>query len=117
MRLVPFIGLLLAAVAAAAPAPAAELPAACAADAQHLCPSDKAGSARLASCMTQHQSSLTPVCRQDLAKQAKAAAAACRSDIARFCPGVRPAKGALAKCMKPHTLELSPHCRASADNL
>ena len=67
--------------------------------------------------MKQHQSSLTPVCKQSLAKQAQSAAAACRSDIARFCPGVRPAGGGLAKCMKPHTNELSPHCRATADNL
>ena len=117
MRLAPSVGLLLVALAAAAPAPAAELPPACAADVQHLCPNDKAGSARQASCVKQHQSSLTPVCKQSLAKQAQAAAAACRSDIAKFCPGVRPVGGDLAKCMKPHTNELSPHCRATADNL
>ena len=117
MRSLLTASLMLLALAAVAPAPAAELDPACAADTRRFCPHDAPGSMRQAACMRHHQASLTPACKRGLAAQAEAAAAACRNDIDKFCPTVQPGGGRIGKCLMPHRNELAPRCKAAAGNL
>ena len=91
-----------------------EKPGACRADVEKLCKGVQPGGGRIAMCMKQHESELSPGCREAIAgakKQIEEFAEACKPDAEKFCKGVQPGQGRIANCLSEHKGELSAACR------
>lgn len=86
----------------------------CAEDAARLCKGVQAGEGRVARCMKEHESELSPACKANLAKakeQIKEAADACKADMEKNCKDVKPGGGRILQCLKQHEATLSPECK------
>jgi hypothetical protein len=99
----------------AAQAEEKDKPAACRADVEKLCKGIQPGGGRIAMCLKQHESELSPRCREGIAEakeQIKDFAEACKPDAEKLCKGVQPGQGRIAQCLKQHEAELSAECKA-----
>lgn len=86
----------------------------CAEDAARLCKGVQAGEGRVARCMKQHESELSPACKANIAKakeNIKEAADACKADMEKNCKDVKPGGGRILQCLKQHEATLSPECK------
>jgi hypothetical protein len=91
-----------------------ERPEACRADVQKLCKGVQPGGGRIAACLKQHESELTPGCRERIAearKEGKEFVEACKKDTETLCKGVQPGKGRIMRCLVEHKDKLSGGCR------
>jgi len=87
----------------------------CADDAARFCQGIKTGGGAVMRCLKEHESSLSPACRERVSRaerQVKGAQDACRNDAAAFCRDVQPGEGRIARCLKRHEADLSPACRS-----
>ena len=91
-----------------------EKPRACRADVAKLCKGIQPGGGRIAMCLKQHESELSPGCRDTIAatkEQIKEFAEACKPDAEKLCKGVQPGQGRIARCLVEHKDQLSAGCR------
>ena len=89
-------------------------PGACRADVEKLCKGVQPGGGRIAMCMKQHESELSPGCREAIAKAKEKIhefAEACKPDVDSLCKGVQPGQGRIARCLAEHKDQLSAGCR------
>jgi hypothetical protein len=92
--------------------PAAQKP--CADELEKFCKDVRPGEGRILKCLQDHDSELSPVCRdkvKEVLKRVEEAKQACAPDIEKFCANVKPGGGRLLHCLKPHLNELTPACR------
>lgn len=86
----------------------------CTDDVAKFCKDVKPGGGRLAQCLKEHESELSPTCKasHDQAKaRAKEAHEACADDVQKLCKDVQPGGGRVIKCLKDNSKSLSPECR------
>ena len=91
-----------------------EKPRACRADVAKLCKGIQPGGGRIAMCLKQHESELSPGCRETIAEakeQIKEFAEACKPDAEKLCKNVQPGQGRVARCLVEHKDQLSASCR------
>jgi hypothetical protein len=81
----------------------------CVADAKRLCPGVQPGQGRIAACLKEHQSDMSPACKARIA-EFREGAQSCQADVQKLCPGTKPGKERSA-CMRQHKDEVSPECR------
>jgi len=88
---------------------------ACVPDAKKLCQGVRPGGGRVNKCLTDHESELSPACR-DLLAQAKARyeefVKACKADGEKYCKGIKPGGGRILSCLKGRESDLTPECKA-----
>jgi hypothetical protein len=92
-----------------------ERPGACRADVQKLCKGVQPGGGRIAICLKQHESELSPGCRERIAEakeEGRELAEACKADAETLCKGVQPGQGRVMRCLAEHKDKLSGNCRA-----
>ena len=96
----------------------------CADEVRRLCPEVKPGSARVVSCLRQHEPDLSVACRERLEADAFKArrlveefGTACRTDIDQYCPSIEPGGGRVVGCLAQHHPELSSSCQAEMNRL
>jgi Cysteine rich repeat len=88
---------------------------ACRADVQKLCKGVQPGGGRIAVCLKQHESEISPGCRENIAKareEVKEIADACKADAETLCKGVRPGQGRILHCLDEHKDKVSSACSA-----
>ena len=88
---------------------------ACRADVQKLCKGVQPGGGRIAACLKQHESEISPGCRERIAEareEVKEIAEACKADAEALCKGVQPGQGRIMRCLGEHNDKLSSACRA-----
>ena len=87
----------------------------CAEDAKKFCGNMQPGGGRIAKCMKEHESQVSPAC-QSAMKQAEQRleefSKDCKPDAEKFCKGIRPGQGRILACLKSHQAELAPACAA-----
>lgn len=99
----------------AAQAEEKEMRGACRADVQKLCKGIQPGGGRLAVCLKQHESELSPGCQERIAEakqEIKEFAEACKADAETVCKGVQPGQGRVLRCLAENKEKLSSGCRA-----
>lgn len=99
----------------AAQAEEKEMRGACRADLQKLCKDIQPGGGRLVMCLKQHESEVSPGCREEMAeakKEVKEFAEACKGDAQTLCKGVQPGQGRVLRCLAENKEKLSSGCRA-----
>ena len=72
------------------------------------------GGGRIAICLKQHESELSPRCRERIVEakeQIQEFAEACKRDAEKSCKGVQPGRGRIARCLVEHKDQLSAGCR------
>ena len=87
----------------------------CAEDTKKFCPGMQPGGGRIARCMKQHESELSPACQENIKKaeqRLKEFSDECKADAEKFCKGIRPGGGRILACLKSHQSELAPACAA-----
>lgn len=100
---------------AAAQAEEKEGPGACRADVQKLCKGVQPGGGRIASCLKQHESEVSPGCKARIAEakeEGKEFADACKADAESLCKGVQPGQGRVMRCLMDHKDKVSANCRS-----
>ena len=90
----------------------------CREDAAKLCKDVKPGRGAIARCLKEHQSELSPACKDNMAKakakareKAKEVKEACKDDAKKLCEGIKPGHGKIIQCLKQHESDLSPACK------
>jgi hypothetical protein len=101
-----------------------EIRAACEDDARKFCAGVQAGGGRIARCLRQHESDLSPACREEgqrMAEERQQQGAllrdvqqSCRADAQKFCADVKPGEGRVARCLRAHKSQLSRECTEAA---
>jgi hypothetical protein len=89
-------------------------PGACRADVEKLCKGIQPGGGRIAMCLKQHGSELSPGCRETIAEAKERInefAEACKPDAEKLCKGVQPGQGRIVRCLAEHKDQLSAGCR------
>jgi Cysteine rich repeat len=107
--------LLAAALAPAALAQAAKGEGPCAEDAKKFCAGMQPGGGRIAKCMKEHETELSPACQSRMAaakERLEQVKEECKGDAEKFCNGIKPGKGRILSCLKSHQAELAPACAA-----
>ena len=92
-----------------------EMRGACRADLQKLCKGVQPGGGRLVMCLKQHESEVSPGCREAMAEakqEVKEFAEACKGDAQTFCKSVQPGQGRVLRCLVENKEKLSSGCRA-----
>lgn len=92
-----------------------EKPGVCRADVQKLCKGVRLGGGRIAGCLKQHESELSPECRERIAQareKVKEVAEACKADAETLCKGVQPGQGRVMRCLVDQGDKVSSPCRA-----
>lgn len=87
---------------------------ACRADVQKFCKDVAPGGGAIARCLAQHESELSPACRDRVAKgreQAEEFAEACKPDAERLCKQVQAGGGRVMRCLAHNKEQLSPACK------
>jgi hypothetical protein len=87
----------------------------CAEDAKKFCAGMQPGGGRIARCMKQHESELSPACQAQIKaaeQRLKEFSEECKADAQKFCKGIRPGGGRILACLKSHQSELAPACAA-----
>src|SRR6266850_473700 len=90
-------------------------PGACRADVEKLCKGIQPGGGRIAMCLKQHGSELSPGCREAIAEAKERInefAEACKPDAEKLCKGVQQGQGRIVRCLAEHEAELSAECKA-----
>lgn len=94
----------------------------CAEDAAKLCQGMQPGGGRVAKCLKEHSSELSPACKDSMAKtkarakaKAKSFRQACGQDARKFCKDEKRGGGRIMKCLTLHQEELSPACKEMLD--
>jgi hypothetical protein len=85
----------------------------CAEDIAKYCKEVKPGGGRIITCLKDHESDLTALCKdkmETLAGRVKELQKACAEDLEKFCRDVQPGGGRIAKCLREHKGELSAPC-------
>ncbi|MDA8137082.1 MAG: cysteine rich repeat-containing protein [Desulfobacteraceae bacterium] len=88
----------------------------CSTDVSQFCKDVQPGGGRIAGCLKQHESELTPECKahiQASAKRWKDVHETCKDDVEKLCSGIKPGGGRIAKCLKTHENEVSQECKDS----
>jgi hypothetical protein len=87
----------------------------CADDIAKFCKDVKPGGGGLVNCLKQHESELSPVCKDHIAQTGKRTneMQACKGDVDKFCKDIKPGGGRIVRCLKEHANELSPGCKES----
>lgn len=90
----------------------------CAEDAAKLCQGMQPSGGRVAKCLKEHSSELSPACKDSMAKtkarakaKAKSFKQACGEDARKFCRDEKRGGGRIVKCLALHQDELSPACK------
>jgi len=86
----------------------------CAGDVAKFCGDVKPGEGRIAKCLKENKTQLSPECTAHIAKVKEALKEvhkACEDDLTMFCAGVQPGEGRVLKCLKEHKAELSSKCQ------
>jgi hypothetical protein len=90
----------------------------CAEDAAKLCQGMQPGGGRVAKCLKEHSSELSPACKDSMVKarakakaRAKSFKQACGQDARKFCKDEKRGGGRIMKCLAQHQGELSPACK------
>ncbi|QQR80233.1 MAG: hypothetical protein IPJ69_13065 [Deltaproteobacteria bacterium] len=86
----------------------------CHVDAETFCKDVKPGKGRIAQCMKEHKSELSPECRghiEDKKEKVKDRIESCEADRQKFCSDVKGGKRRMNKCMREHKDKLSQDCR------
>jgi len=86
----------------------------CAEDAARLCQGMQPGGGRVAKCLKEHSSELSPACKKNIAKakrKAREFKEACKDDAKTFCKDEKRCGGRILKCLTQHQDELSPACK------
>ena len=86
----------------------------CREDAKKFCGNEKPGGGRIAKCMKEHESELSPAC-QSAIKRVEEVRDECKGDAEKFCKGIRPGGGRILACLKSHQSDLAPACKAEFD--
>lgn len=88
----------------------------CADDAARLCKGVQQGEGRIAKCMKEHESELSPGCKKNVGKlkeKVKDFKEACKEDAGKLCKDTKPGGGRILQCLKQHEGELSAACKDS----
>jgi Cysteine rich repeat len=110
--LLVMVGLLMVSVAQADDR---EMRGTCRADIKKLCKDVQPGGGRLAMCLKQHESELSPGCRERIAeskKDRKELSEACKADAENVCKGIEPGQGRIMRCLAENKEKLSSGCQA-----
>lgn len=86
----------------------------CVADAEKLCKGVEKGEGRVAKCLKEHESEVSPACKENIGKmkeKIKDVAEACKDDAAKVCKDTKPGEGRILRCLKQHEGDLSPACK------
>lgn len=89
----------------------------CAADVEKLCKDVQPGHGRVAVCLNEHASELSPACKKMVDTVTEEMSlpmemhADCAADVQKFCSDVPAGSGRVAFCMGEHAKELSPACK------
>ncbi len=86
----------------------------CRGDVEKFCKDVKPGGGRIAMCLKEHQTDLSPACKEKIAEvkeEVKEVHQACQGDVQQFCKDVKPGGGRIARCLKEHKDELSAGCK------
>lgn len=89
---------------------------ACKADADKLCKDVQPGEGRIARCLKQHESSVSPACKDAMVQarqKMQALREACAGDAKQYCKGVKPGHGRMLTCLQQNENKLSQGCRAA----
>ncbi|MEW6443251.1 MAG: cysteine rich repeat-containing protein [bacterium] len=91
----------------------------CTADAEKFCQGVEPGQGRILNCLGQHQSELSPACRERITallakvhEKVGAMKEACGKDVDRLCQDVPQGGGRVLECLREHKSELSQECGA-----
>jgi hypothetical protein len=87
----------------------------CKDDVKKVCGDIKPGGGRIARCMHEKESQVSPACvehMKDMRAKHREKAEACRDDRKKLCGDIKPGGGRIEACMKQHEAELSTKCRA-----
>jgi hypothetical protein len=87
----------------------------CMTDIDKFCKDIIPGDGRIAKCLREHVSELSPECkanRTELKKKVTEMREDCKADVDKFCKDVKPGAGRIIKCLKIHEAELNPACKA-----
>jgi hypothetical protein len=91
-----------------------ERPGACKSDVQKLCKGVQPGGGRIAACLKQHESEVSPECKKQVAEakeEGRELSAACKADAEALCKGVQPGEGRVMRCLSEHQDKVSAGCR------
>ena len=80
----------------------------CSADLNKFCKDVKAGEGRIAACLENNQTQLSPACKNHLdkvTKEAKKMGGDCYDDIMLFCPVTKPGQGRIIACLEAKRLQ------------
>lgn len=86
----------------------------CAEDAAKFCQGMQPGGGRVAKCLKEHASDLSPACKDSMANaraKAKSFREACGEDARKFCRDEKRGGGRIMKCLAQHQDELAPACK------
>jgi Cysteine rich repeat len=92
-----------------------EIRGACRADMKKNCRDVQPGGGRLAMCLKQHESELSPACKEKIAeakKDRKELSEACKADAENVCKGIEPGQGRIMRCLAENKEKLSVGCQA-----
>jgi hypothetical protein len=88
----------------------------CMTDIDKFCKGIAPGNGRIAQCLKEHTSELSPDCkanRTELKKKVTEMRENCKIDVDKYCNDINPGAGRIIKCLKAHDSELNPDCKAS----
>jgi hypothetical protein len=88
----------------------------CAPDIDRFCATVEAGGGRIARCLKEHESELSPSCRDHLAEvkgKLEEIHRDCRPDADTVCGDVKPGAGRVLRCLKKNRSKLSAGCKAA----
>jgi Cysteine rich repeat len=86
----------------------------CADDAAKLCKGVEQGEGRIAKCLKEHHSELSPACKANVAKakeEIREMKDACKDDAKKLCKDTKSGGGRIIQCLKQHESELSAQCK------
>lgn len=91
---------------------------ACKSDIENFCKGISVGGGRIARCLKENESKLSPGCKVEIeAKQAAAKEKGaefkqeCEGDVREFCKDLQPGGGRIIRCLKQNQSKLSPGCQ------
>ena len=87
----------------------------CADDAAKFCKGVEPGHGRVAKCMKEHESELSPACKANISKfkeEVKEFSEACKEDVQKNCKGIKAGGGRILQCLKKNEATLTPQCKA-----
>jgi len=92
----------------------------CEEDIRKFCKDVTPGSGRIERCLREHESQVSPECREKRLKirdTVRGALEACLPEARKFCEKVPAGEARILRCLKEHEDDLSPACRSAARGL